>query len=83
VSSSGLDLQELAQWCSLEPQTAGFAALAGQANTARQVLQDSGSDPALISLVCGRTKEAAARMAAGIELGIMLIGYDAEVLYYG
>jgi cobalt-precorrin-5B (C1)-methyltransferase len=83
VSSSELDLKSLAEWCSLEPRTAELEPLVRQANTARQVLQDSGNDPALISLVCGRVKESALRMAPGLRVEVMLAGYDSELLYYG
>jgi cobalt-precorrin-5B (C1)-methyltransferase len=83
VSSSELDLQELARWCSLEPRTSDLEPVARQANTARQVLQDSGSNPELIRLVCGKAKESALRMATGLSITIMLVGYDSEVLYYG
>ena len=83
VSSSELDLQVLAKWCSLEPATSNFEPVARQANTARQVLQDSGNDPELVRLVCGRAKESASRMAPGLEIAVMLVGYDSEVLYCG
>ena len=36
-------LQMLAKWCSLEPRTAALEPLARRANTARQVLEDSGT----------------------------------------
>ena len=81
VSSSELDLQELAAWCSLEPQTSNLEPLAREANTARQVLQDSGNDPALIRLVCEKAKDCASLMATGLQVGIILVGYDSKVLY--
>jgi len=83
VSSSELDLQLLAKWCSLEPQTANLEPSACHANTARQVLQDSGNDPALINLVCNRARESAENMASGLEIKTMLVDYDSEVLFYG
>ena len=83
VAAAELDLQMLAAWCSGEPRTFGLEALARGANTARQVLQDSGNDPSLISLVCGRARESAGTMASGLEVKVLLVGYDAEVLYYG
>jgi len=83
VSSSELDLQVLAKWCSLKPLTSYLEPVARQANTARQVLQDSGNDPELIRLVCGLAKESALRMAPGLEITVMLVGYDSEMLYYG
>ena len=81
VTSSELDLQVLAKWCALEPRTSNLEPVARQANTARQVLQDSGNDPALIRLVCGRAKESALRMAPGLAIEILLVGYDSAVLY--
>ncbi len=83
VSSSELDLQALAQWCASKAATAAFEPCARQANTARQVLVDSGYDQALIQLVCTRAKAAAERMAAGLCLEVLLAGYDSEVLYCG
>jgi len=83
VSSSELDLQVLAEWCSFDPRTSYLGPVARHANTARQVLQDSGNDPELIRLVCGRTKESAARMAPGLAIEVMLVGSDSEVLYCG
>jgi cobalt-precorrin-5B (C1)-methyltransferase len=83
VSSSELDLQVLATWCALDPRTSSLESLVRGANTARQVLADSGNDPALIRLVCRRAREAADRMAAGLPVEIFLAGYDGEVLYYG
>lgn len=81
VSSSELDLQALAAWCSLDPRISNLEPLARQANTARQVLQDSGNDQALIATVCGRVKESAARMAPGLDIEVLLVGYDSAVLY--
>jgi len=81
VSSSELDLQLLAKWCSLEPRTSNLEPLARTANTARQVLTDSGNDPALVGLVCTRAREAACRMAPGLKVGVLLAGYEGEVLY--
>jgi len=82
VSSSELDLQLLAEWCSLESRTSHLVPLVRQANTARQVLVDSGYDQELIGLVCARALEAAGRMAPGLlRVGILLAGYDGQVLY--
>lgn len=83
VSSAELDLQLLAQWCSLEPKTAALESLARKANTARQVLEDSGNDPALIELVCKKAKDSAALLAPGIEVRVILAGYDSAVLFCG
>jgi cobalt-precorrin-5B (C1)-methyltransferase len=81
VSSSELDLMSLAEWCSLEPRTPNLESLAREANTARQVLIDSGNDPALIRLVCEKAKDSASLMAPGLQVEIILVGYDSKVLY--
>jgi len=83
VAAAELDLQMLAEWCSLEPGTARLEPLARQANTARQVLIDSGNDPSLINLVCSRARESAENMASSLAIKTLLVGYDSEVLFYG
>jgi len=83
VSSSALDLRTLAGWCSLVPAVSRIETLARQANTARQVLVDSGNDRELIDLVCSRARESACRMAPGLAVGVLLAGYGGEVLYWG
>jgi cobalt-precorrin-5B (C1)-methyltransferase len=82
VSSSELDLGELAGWCSLEPRTSNFEPLACRANTARQVLEESANDAALIGLVCTRAAAAAKKMAPGLMVRVLLAGYHGEVLYF-
>ena len=82
VSSSELDLSELAGWCSLLPETACFEPLARQANTARQVLEESAYNAALIELVCSNAKAAADKMAPGLTVRVLLAGYNREVLYF-
>jgi len=82
VSSSALDLSELGNWCALEPRTAHLGPAARQANTARQVLEESAHDAALIDLVCGRANEAAKKMVPGLEVRVLLAGYNGEVLYF-
>lgn len=81
VSSSDLDLRQLAEWCSLTSRTSHLVSLVQSANTARQVLTESGNDPALTDLVCSKAREAACRMAPGLEVGVLLAGYGGEVLY--
>jgi cobalt-precorrin-5B (C1)-methyltransferase len=83
VASSELDLRTLAEWLSLEPRTSDLAPLARRANTARQVLEESGSDGALIALVCGRAKMFAEGLTPVGEVKVFLAGYNAEVLYFG
>lgn len=81
VWASDLDLQELAAWCSREPQTAHLEALVREANTARQVLEESGNDPALVSLVCEKAKDCASSLAPGLQVEVILVGYDGKILY--
>jgi cobalt-precorrin-5B (C1)-methyltransferase len=81
VSSSLLDLRQLADWCSQTPRLLKLAPMVLQANTARQVLEESANDQALIAMVCGKAREAAELMAAGLEVGVLLAGYGGEVLY--
>jgi cobalt-precorrin-5B (C1)-methyltransferase len=80
VSSSDLDLTTLAGWCRESAELAPLADLCLSANTARQVLVDSGNHAGLILLVCARAAEAAGRMAPGLGVGILLAGYGGEVL---
>ena len=82
VSSSELDLATLAGWCRETAGLGRFANLCLSANTARQVLLDSGNDPGLIRLVCDRARAAAGQMAPGLEIGVLLAGYGGEVLYF-
>jgi cobalt-precorrin-5B (C1)-methyltransferase len=83
VSSSELDLRSLRDWLSADPAAARLAPLAQGANTARQVLEESGRDPALIALVCARARAFAATVAPGPEIKVLLAGYGGEVLYFG
>jgi cobalt-precorrin-5B (C1)-methyltransferase len=83
VSSAALDLRHLGEWCALDPRSAHLAPLALRANTARQVLEEAANDPALIALVCDRVREAAARLAPGVAVQVLLAGYDSRVLYCG
>lgn len=80
VSASGLELQSLAGWL----RDAGLSRIAGScasANTARQVLDESGNDPALMALVCRRAAAASETMAPGLDIAVLLAGYNGEVLY--
>jgi cobalt-precorrin-5B (C1)-methyltransferase len=82
VSSAELDLQSLADWCSLEAAAAHLEPLARRANTARQVLEESGGDAALIAMVCSKAKEAAGHFAPDLTIRVLLAGYRGEVLYF-
>jgi cobalt-precorrin-5B (C1)-methyltransferase len=83
VSSSDLDLRTLADWLVLDPQTASLSPLALRANTARQVLIESGADSQLLRLICDRAKAFAEGLAAGVAVKVLLAGYSGEVLYFG
>ena len=89
VASSELDLRTLAEWLSLAPfrpdrvSAQRLVPLAKRANTAREVLESSGNDPALVGLVCGRVRAFAERLAPGCRVKVLLAGYDSKVLYFG
>jgi cobalt-precorrin-5B (C1)-methyltransferase len=81
VSSSALDLGTLAEWLRRDPLTAGLEPLATRANTARQVLEESGRDRRLMALVCEQARAFARQSAPGLAIQVLLVGYTAEVLY--
>jgi cobalt-precorrin-5B (C1)-methyltransferase len=83
VSSSELDLATVAQWLETLKETAHLAEPARKANTARQLLIDSGNDPGLIELVCKRVAAVAAGLAPGVSVTVLLAGYQGETLYCG
>ncbi len=83
VSSSELDLTTLAEWLRREPRTSNLELLAKRANTARQVLEDSAADAAIVALVCGKARAFAETLVVGAELKVLLAGYGGEVLYFG
>ena len=80
VDSSRLDLAVLADWCAAVPELGHLATVAANANTARQVLEESGLAPALVRLVTERARAAAAAMAPGLEVEVLLVGYDGKVI---
>ncbi|GAM09627.1 putative cobalt-precorrin-6A synthase [Geobacter sp. OR-1] len=82
VSSSELDLQMLASWVRSEPRISGLESRARQANTARQLLEDSDNDSALIELVAVRARAFARKLAPESEVKVLLAGYDGKVLYF-
>jgi cobalt-precorrin-5B (C1)-methyltransferase len=83
VASSELDLQTLATWPEFGDLGASMSDSLAGANTARQLLEDSGCDPALIRMVCSRARQRAAAMATGVDIKVLLAGYGGEVLYFG
>jgi len=82
VSSSELDLKRLLAWVSETPQSSRLTPHFREAVTARSVLEASGNDPALIALVCNRSRQFAESLAQGVELKVLLAGYGGEVLYF-
>jgi cobalt-precorrin-5B (C1)-methyltransferase len=83
ASSSEMDLRKLQEWLAAEPGAAHLAPHVHGANTARQVLESSGNDPALIRLVSARVRSFASRLAPKIKVKVLLAGYSGEVLYFG
>lgn len=83
VFSSELDLQSLRALLTAADPASPFSDSCLAANTARQVLLDSGNDPDLVRIVCEKAKESALIMAPGLEIEVMLVGYDSDVLYFG
>jgi cobalt-precorrin-5B (C1)-methyltransferase len=83
VSSSSLDLEVLASWIEGDNVARGAVHLVKGANTARQVLEASGNNEALITLVCSRVGEFASRLAPNATIKVLLAGYGQEVLYFG
>jgi cobalt-precorrin-5B (C1)-methyltransferase len=82
VSSSELDLKQLAQWLYHETRTPEIETVIKDANTAREVLETSGNDPFLVDLVCTRARDCAQRLSGGVFLKVLLAGYHGEVLYF-
>jgi cobalt-precorrin-5B (C1)-methyltransferase len=82
VGSSELDLRSLAAWLEREPSLSHLAPLALRANTARQLLVESGDDPALMAMVCARARAFAEELAPGCGIKVLLAGYGGEVLYF-
>jgi cobalt-precorrin-5B (C1)-methyltransferase len=82
VSSSELDLKHLLTWISETPHASRLTPHFRDAVTARGVLESSGNDPALITLVCDRTRRFAESLVRDVELKVLLAGYSREVLYF-
>ena len=82
VSSSELDLRELAEWLELKTQNSKLKTVISSANTAREVLTASGYDPFLVDLVCCRARKFAQMLAPGVAIKVLLAGYGGEVLYF-
>jgi cobalt-precorrin-5B (C1)-methyltransferase len=78
VSTSELDLATLFTWHEFTIHHSPFTI----ATTARGLLETSGNDPALIAVVCKRTRQVAAWLAPGVAIKVLLAGYSGEVLYF-
>jgi cobalt-precorrin-5B (C1)-methyltransferase len=83
VSSSELDLAQLADWLKNEPGTAHLEQLAREANTARHLLEASEYNQSLIELVCDKAAKACALCAPKTPVRVFLAGYQGEMLYCG
>ena len=81
VSSSELDLRELASWVAETPHSSLLTPHIREANTARQVLEMSNNHPALVELVCSRAAAFARQVTPVLPVTVLLAGYGGEVLY--
>ncbi len=82
VASSQLDLCQLQKWLDTSPCTSRFASVAGNANTAREVLEATGRAKTVISLVSTRALRFAEQLAPRLRVKVLLAGYAGEVLYF-
>ena len=82
VSSSQLDLCQLQKWLDASPCTSRFASVAGNANTAREVLEATDRAKTVISLVSTRALRFAEQLAPRLRVKVLLAGYAGEVLYF-
>jgi len=82
VSSSQLDLGNLRAWLGASQRTSRFVPCAEEANTAREILEASGSSKEVITLVGNRASRFAAQVAPRLRVKVLLAGYTGEVLYF-
>jgi cobalt-precorrin-5B (C1)-methyltransferase len=82
VSSSQLDLCNLREWLGASLRTSRFVPCVEQANTAREILEASGSSKEVITLVGNRASRFAAQVAPRLRVKVLLAGYTGEVLYF-
>jgi cobalt-precorrin-5B (C1)-methyltransferase len=82
VAASSLDLAELARWVESEVQDRELASIVREANTARQVLEESGNSAPLAALVGRKARDTANRLAPTVEVKVLVAGYRGEVLYF-
>jgi cobalt-precorrin-5B (C1)-methyltransferase len=83
VSESKLDLRMLREWVAAAPRTPNLSNHIKNAETARQLLEASGSDSSLINLVSERVHKSAKAIAPQLKIKVLLAGYGGEVLYFG
>ncbi|TWJ17991.1 cobalt-precorrin-5B (C(1))-methyltransferase [Geobacter argillaceus] len=81
VTSSELDLRALASWLAETPHSSLLTSHVREANTARQVLEMSGDQPALVALVCSHAAAFARQVTPTLPVTVLLAGYGGEVLY--
>lgn len=81
VTSSELDLRTLEEWLDHAGLRSLLPGPCSGFNTARQVLETSGNQPALVELVCSRAAASARQMAPTLSVTVLLAGYGGEVLY--
>lgn len=82
VSTSQLDLGNLREWLGASQRTSRFVPCVEQANTAREILETSGSSKEVITLVGNRAARFAAQVAPRLRVKVLLAGYTGEVLYF-
>ncbi|MDD2338045.1 MAG: cobalt-precorrin-5B (C(1))-methyltransferase CbiD [Geobacteraceae bacterium] len=82
ASSSQLDLSQLRKWLTASPRTSRFVQNTEHANTAREVLEATGHDKTIISLVSNRASRFVAQLAPRLRVKVLLAGYTGEVLYF-
>ena len=76
VSTSRLNLVQLADWARQSGLDGSFADRLECANTARAVWQQIGADHPLVGEVAARALARLRQWAAGGKVGLLLVGYD-------
>ena len=82
VAASSLELESLVRWVESEMQDQELASIVREANTARQVLEESGNAAPLAALVGRRARDTARQLAPAVEVKVLVAGYRGEVLYF-
>lgn len=81
VTSSELDLAELARWLRDSLELSHLEPLAAKANTARHLLEASGYHRGLMEMVCARALQTCSVCAPTVSARVLLAGYQGEMLY--